>query len=384
MVAEMKHKGLKIGLCLFFAVMIVATVAAENIYYDSLPFVTTGEAKKAGLSESFDLVGHVAYGKKKNTLFSEFNFQSVTFLKQDGDTVAEGDGIYSVSPEEVLLLQKTLELEAETLKEANEAISETGDLSYLEKDESLQYEINTLKIKETEKKIARLQELYAAGGVVAAGEAGEIRYLGTSGSAMSAGAPIAEIEGDSGKRWITWQLPAETGVLFGTGDSVETTLSVKERKAAMSVDTVTVSRHVSLTIEEMEFSPENQSYSFKASVPEDLTLDMADGTKLSLVFQYQSEVEYGNVVPTQAVIMDGQNEGYIYVVNSRQMVYGKEYYVTKTHVEIQRSLPTDTALTNLPEDAVFVTSSTKELTDGAAVKLMEPEEEEEEEQTEEE
>lgn len=352
----MKHRGLKIGLVVFFAAMVVATVVAENIYYESLPFVTTGQGKSESLTESMDLSAHIAYGRKEIVLTSPCSFSSLKPLWENGEE-AQG-GIFSVPLKELLVEQKKLELERENLKS-------------LMGGEGLQEEIYTLQLEILEEKIEELKAIYAEKGLIATNESGRIEYLVKEGEPVTAGRPLAKISLDTGERYISVQLPAETGTLLGVGDKVDTKVSAKERKNAMSVDDVAVTKQLSLEIAEAKFLPELQVYNIKAILPKDINLDMEEGTKLSVLFNYKSEVSYNSVVPTSAILFESDSQGYVYLINERQRVYGKEYFVKKTPVNIQKTLPTNTALTNLPKDAKLVIRSTGELQDGAAVKLRE-------------
>lgn len=365
-------KKIWIPLVIFFSVMAIATVVAENLYYGSLPIVTVGTPTQGTLSISYRSQGNVRYGKQPVSLCAGFDFQDVTLLAEDGGRVEKDDPVYCVPAEEVLLLQKLSEAAILDLEDQNKQISPDGSRSGLSERESLQYEINELRIADLERNAEELELLYENGGIVPAGAKGTVAYTARSGAPVQKGQSIALLTADTARRYVEWQMPAEQGRLFAIGDVVEVILQIITIEPNGEV--VTASRDYELPIEELTYAEQTQTYSFHAGIPEKTNLSMADGTGVTVICRFESEEQYSYIVPESAVTFERDSSGdtgrgYIYAVQSRQKAYGEEYYVIPFYIEVSRRLGNYVALDSVPNGYTLVMTSTEPLANEMAVKL---------------
>lgn len=362
----MKRKVLTGCLISFFIVMIVATIISENIYFDSLPVVRAGAVLPGKLSRQFDLTGHIIYDKREYNYLSPFDCSEIAFLAQDGAVVKEGDPIYRVPEKEALRLKKQLQLELLQLEAENDKLySDSGDTEWAE-ESRLSYEINALDIEAYKERLAEVEELIQAEGVICANQSGQIFYTAESGNSAAEGQSIAVVSKDTGKRVLQWEMSAADGALFGTGNSVDISVEVLESvngqmQAVQSVQKLPISR--------ADFSSESQTYRFEAAFPEGLSLSMQDGVVVSFTCRYESPDTYSFVIPTEAVSFESDSSGTIYLLQSRRRFYGEEYYVVANSAQIQRCVGDDTAIVNAFPNAEYVLSSVEGLSDGTVVRI---------------
>ena len=369
----MKKKTLGTLLAVFFVLMIIATIAAENIYYNSLPVITAGKPMAGNLTANYWMTGKLEYEKVQNSLCSEFGFEKITLLAADG-RIAAGAPLYQVDADEVLLLQKQLELAVLDLKDQNDAISPDGKTGKLTERERLQYERNELQIAAKEKQIATLKELYRNEGIVYTEKEGTVAYAIRSGVPVQKGQTIATLTANTEKCWVTWQMIAERAKLFPVGSSVEIRLNVWEEDEKNEETLVSESYLYTLTVAESIYSEQNKNYTLSVEVPESVELAMKDGDNVEVTCRYVSEEEYTAIFPVSAIEKEydanGEtNRGYIYAIAARDRVYGEEYYVIPFYVEIAEQVDNYIALTATAQNYDFVFQSTAPLSEGQAVRL---------------
>lgn len=363
----MKRKLLTGGLAAFFILMIAATVIAENIYYDSLPVVEVGYVTEGPLTRQFELTGHIRYEMKENTYQVPINCSGVSFLAGDDAEVKRGKPVYRVPVDEVLRLQKQVELALYSLEEENRKISPDGNVSGLSEESRLRYGINAIDIDAQRKRLTQLESLARSEGVVFANQDGRIHYAVEEGLPVGEGQTVAIIEEDTGGRVLDWGMAASDGALFGIGDSVELVVNVLEQ---MDKETTGTEQSLqTLQITDIAFSPESQTYLFKARFSDEVTLGMEDGVAVTLTCKYESSEVYPFVIPTEAVTFSSDSTGTVYILQSRKRVYGEEYYVVASSAIIQRSVGRDTALENAFANTEYVIASDRELHDGMVVRL---------------
>lgn len=372
----MKRKKIWIPLVIFFAVMLIATAVSENIYYNFLPAVVKGKAVQGTLSASYRVQGMVEYQKVQSALCAEFSYESVTLLAADGDALMMYDPVYSVSPDEIQLLQKKTELTLLDLKAQGETLCPDGNIAELSERERLQYEINELQIAEVNAQLETLARLVRQGGRVLAGADGVVSYTIRSGAPVQKGQSIAEITSNTDQSVVTWQMDAARGELFGPGNTVEVNLKVWEGgDESAEGERKAVTAPCDLLISKSEFSNQTQTYQLRAGIPADLSSAMADGERVMVNCKYESEEEYSCIVPVSALTLEKDIDGnaargYIYGILTRERIYGTEYYVMPFYVEIVKILDNYAALGSVPGnfyDLVFETD--QPLENNMAVKL---------------
>ncbi len=370
-----KRRALIISLSLVIGIMLVCTVVAENIYYNSLPQVFIGNTKESTLTVDHEIVGMVEFEKRTEVHTADFDFETIKLLKDDGEEVGEDWPIYSVSLDEIQYHILTRELKIAQIEKTNRSISWDGSTTWLTEDMELTYELNLVDIKNLEAEIEELKVLEEAEGIVRSQESGTIKYYVKDGQYISKNTVIYEMENQTLDKSVKWQMPQKDGNYFSVGDSMMVGLTVYDASDSDTPleDREYEFRQINLTIDNIEFSEESQTYFFESVVPATHTLKMPDQARVDIILNYESSKEYKYVVPTSAIHYNEQDNPFIYAVESRNMPYGQEYYVTSVSVSIETELGNYTALTNVIANTNIVFGYTKILEDSMAVKLNEEE-----------
>lgn len=364
----MKNKVLTTCLVLFFFVMLILAVVAQNIYYDSLPEVVTGLPREGNLTATYPVTASVVYGRLQYPLHADGDFGTVTLLAQNGVGVDSQTPIYSVPAEEVLLVKKRLEVLVLDIKEQDDALGLTSGMS--DERSRLLQEIILLQLDDLNRQIEALEYLYDNGGIVYADYEGIINYSVAPNSPVRSGQEVAVVAADTRERFISWQMPAEEGELFAAWDSVDALLTVAE--PTMFGTTKDKMSNYPVVISVAEYYPQSQTYGFTAKIRTDLELAMEDGARVAVTCKYKSNETYDFIIPTSAITFESETRGQIFLVMSRQRVYGEEYYVVPYSVDALRTLGDSTAVSNIFEDSEIVFASDKALADNVAVKRAVP------------
>lgn len=361
----MKRRLLLGCLGAFFIFMIAATVISENIYYDSLPVVEARYITEGKLTQSFDLIGNIRYERTENLYTAPFDCKSIVLLSDDNSEIKEGDPLYKVAPEEILRAKRQLELSVLYLETENSGLSPSGNVNGLPKEIQLKYQINEIDISSQKAELSLLEALTQSKGIGYSSHSGQVRYGVSAGNPVSKGQPIAVVAEDTGKRTLNWSMNASDGALFGVGDSVDILADILDKSGDQEIAS---QKFQTLPITRADFSPASQAYSFQAKFPDDVTLNMKDGTASSLTCKYESKETYPFVIPTEAITFDSNSTGFIYAVQSRKRIYGEEYYLVAVNTEARRSVGKDTALANAFSDTEYVVSSSKFLSNEMVVR----------------
>lgn len=363
----MKHIALNrrqkisiICLVLFFLFMAVAAVIAENVYYDSLPVVSVGTPKEDHLKANYTVDGEIAYQKEDRKYFSEGDFRAVELLAEEGEQVTAGQELYRLDPDEVLLAQKKLELAVLQLEQETNSLG-TDAVSRLKS------EVNRLEIDRMNTQIQELESLYEKEGVVTAEKEGVVSYSAVNHSPVTAGQEIASVSCHTGNSFLSWQMPVEEGKNFFIGDEVNTTIAVEE---ITGEEVVEKNIPYQTKISQIEPLPQGQGYLFRARIEEERALSMEEGERVTLSCQTVSKESYPYVVPLSAIAFDENGtSGTVYIVKTRQRVFGEESYVIPYQVEVEYMLGNQAALMNFVEEEQIVTYSKVPLAENMAVKL---------------
>ncbi|MCL2050244.1 MAG: hypothetical protein FWG91_00730 [Lachnospiraceae bacterium] len=351
-------------LIVFFILMLVAGIVAENIYYDSLPEVIIGSASNEHLQALYPARASIIYERQKYPLYIDWDFTSITPLQKNGASIEEGMPIYSVKKTEVELMKNRLELIAFDLKAQNdELLNENMPSERI----NLRRKINQMEIEELENEIAALKVLFENDGIIYSPHEGIITFFVAGDTPVRSGKEIAVIEKDTGMRFLNWQMPAEEGHLFGVGNAIETTLISSEMAWYGTLEDKEETH--TLYIGNIEYFPQTRIYDFTAEIRDTILLNMKDGAQTTIYCRYISEKSYDNVIPTGAIVFESETRGFVFALGSRQRIYGQEYFVTPYAVEIINSLEDKTAITSILGDQEIVLASDKPLAADKAVKI---------------
>lgn len=352
-------KGSLICLGIFFAVMVIASIVAENVYYAGLPSVVTTAVRRDRLRATSHAPGSIGFDKETAKLLSPANFDSVELLVQTGARVKPGEKLYRFSTKEVLQEKIRLELAALQLEKQNRTLGNTQE-------DGLQREINGLELEELRGRIASLEALAEKEGVVSAIREGIFYAAVQNRAPLYFEQEIGEVVSNTGRAYFDWRMSAEEGRLFHVGNEVSTTITVKE-----IVDEKQVEKEIPFQARIAESWREGQDICFRAWIGEDVTLGMEEGDSVTVTCNYTSPESYAWVAPQSAVFLDGDTgSGRVYVLGVRERMYGEEYYVTPCQVEVEYRVGNYVALRNFDADGEVVTFSTMPLGADMAVKRM--------------
>ncbi len=352
-------KGGLICLGIFFAVMAIATVVAENVYYAGLPSVMTAPVGRDRLRMTARAHGSIGFDKETEELTSPANFTAMELLAEHGAQVKAGEKLYRFSVKEVLQEKIRLEYAASQLEKQNLSLKSTGE-------DGMQKEINELELEELRGRIASLESLAQKEGVVSADRAGIFYAAVPAHTPLYFGQKTGKIVRNTGRAFFDWQMPAEEGRLFHVGNEVGTTVIVRE-----IVDGKQTEKEIPCQARIGERWREGQDYCFRAWLGSDVALGMEEGDGVTVACHYTSPESYAYVVPLSAVSFDGDgSSGRVYVLGTRERMYGEEYYVAPCQVEVEYRVGNYAALRNFDGDGEVVTFSTLPLEADMAVRVM--------------
>ena len=352
-------KGSLICLGIFFAMMVIASVAAENVYYAGLSSVVTTKVVRDRLRMTSHAHGSIGFEKETKKYLAPADLDSVELLADNGAQVMPGEKLYRFSTKEILEAKIRLELAALQLEKQNRMLGNT-------KEEDLQREINDLELKELQGRIASLEALAEKEGVVSADRGGVFHALVSNRAPLFWEQEIGEIVSNTGRAFFGWQMPAEEGKFFHVGNEVSTAITIKE-----IVDEKQVESDCPYQARIAESWREGADYCFKAWIGDDVTLGMEEGDSVTVTCNYTSPESYAYVVPLSAVSFDKDGKsGRVYVLGTRMRMYGEEHYVAPYQVEVEYQVGNYAALRNFNADGEVVTFSTLPLAADMAVRLM--------------
>lgn len=349
-------------LALFLILMATAAVIAENVYYDSLPVVTVGTASRDKLQAEYNVDGAITYAKQEQEYFSDGDFQSVELLVQQGDMVKQWQSLYRIAPDELLLAQKKLELAALMLEQETQSLGE-DEVSVLKK------EVNRLEAEKIHNQIESLKQLYDQQGIVTAPVEGEVSLFISNHSPVVQGQKIAAVTGNTDRGFLSWQMPAEQGKDIHLGDPVRSVITVQEQE-----DEETVEKNITYQtkVTQIDSLPQGQGFSFRARIGEDVTLSMEEGEWVTVTCKSVTKESYPYVVPLSA--LDFEEDGTyatVYIIGTRQRIFGEESYVIPCPVEVIYTLGNTAALMNFTQDKKIVVYSQVPLSENQAVRIRE-------------
>lgn len=288
----MKHKFFAALAVILGFSAVMSLISAKN-YAASLNKVVLTDTHTSVLRTKTETAGWLHFAASETVELPE-GCEVEAVLVSQGASVKAGQALVQLRQEDLQLCSLQLQLERE-------------QLSARQGGSAIEREIAALKIGALDGRLARLEELIAADGVLTSPVSGRVVSLPVSGGAVEIGIY------DQGL-YCTWEVPQNENRDFTTFSG-----TVGQKEEALTVDTVGYDAA----------SAVYQYRSTRFSVGTDINIMLP--VQISMTYESQ---KYGAVLPSRCIWTDSDGSDFVYVVGERTKVYGRELYLRKKGVTI--------------------------------------------------
>ena len=289
---KMKHKFFAALAVILGFSAVMSLISAKN-YAASLNKVVLTDTHTGVLRTKTETAGWLHFAASETVELPE-GCEVEAVLVSQGASVKAGQALVQLRQEDLQLCSLQLQLERE-------------QLSARQGGSAIEQEIAALKIRALDGRLARLEELIAADGVLTSPVSGRVVSLPVSGGAVEIGVY------DQGF-YCTWEVPQNENRDFTVFSG-----TVGQKEEALTVDTVGYDAA----------SAVYQYRSTRFSVGTDINIMLP--VQISMTYESQ---KYGAVLPSRCIWTDSDGSDFVYVVGERTKVYGKELYLRKKGVTI--------------------------------------------------
>ena len=223
-----------------------------------------------------------------------------------------------------------------------------------------------MEIAEGELELYKEQVPYE--GKVCAGNNGLISTVKVnSGDLTKEGDTLAEITDEAQSMSVKFSFGQTDDVLCRVGDEVQLTYM---ETAWYEGKPSTEEKTVNTTVIKREYDTEKKQYFFYAEI-DNSNKKFYEGQKIKVNYIISSDL-YENVVPLNAISKDENRDTVVYVLQSRDGLFGEEYYVKKVKVDQLEKNNVKSAINGDDISAYIevVVSSSRALTSGETVRVV--------------
>jgi hypothetical protein len=295
----MKHKTLKLMAVIVAAAVLCTLISLKN-YSSSLNLVTTTSTINGAIRDNVTVGGLLKYNKTAVIeLPSDCEVDEVFVCA--GQDVSIGDAVVRLSLDKLELQKYQYMLSIEMLETA---VTES----------SIQQNINRLKIKGLEGMLAQISKAIDNNGIIFSTMSGEIISQPLSTGNMT---------------------DRDSGIKIGLHDGgyfCEWEVSRIKNKKFTSI-TASLGNGVDLSCDSVQFQPARDSYLCRSKVF-DIPESQIKAGFIEITLNYISD-EYKATIPRSCIYADNYGSTYVYIVETRQRIYGTEFYVRKIGVTIK-------------------------------------------------
>jgi len=303
------------SLVAFFALTALLTYISQSRYEDGLPLVQTIEAIPGIMQKTYDVIGRIeADLSQERTVYAPADLQIRAVSAVTGESSKTGDVLIEFDAVQAELALIDYKLQLETCQKAAETIND-----------ALLMRQNALQTAQLTADIAALEEILANGGVVAVRDCDILYAIGQNTPSVVRGQLLV--------RYIP----------FPTMKSIVFSLPIEEHPPAVGSMVVCDLWIYDEETETIKLEEEQRLPIVNCRAEEDawvltVAMDIADvymhhGEQVPLTAAYVGTVEYPFVLPRDAVEISGRT-GTIYVLDSREKVFGTQYFLRRMQVEV--------------------------------------------------
>lgn len=315
--SKRKKRLLKIIVPLLL-VLLICTFLSRTIAGMFIPTVTVAAIETGSLSSKADFKGIVDY-EDVQQLTAQTDWTITNLYVHENQTVKKGDLLFEIDMDQanILILQqraavKQMQATKKEAKTAQEA------------------EIIQLQLEAQTQKLALLEKQYPEDGKIYAEQNGTITGIAIENYSMvNQGELLMRLIPDTAQPVVSWEMDLDTGEIFKENDKV----TIKYISYNYTENQV-VEQEFDSVLSKKNFQPSTNRYS--CSAPFSYTGALAEGKPVEVSLTKESS-QYDLVVPTSCLLAHETNRndmGNIYVLETRESLFGTEYVTKKVEVSI--------------------------------------------------
>ncbi len=324
-----KYRWIWAILVILLGVGTCTIISAQN-YVEETAVVTITDSIPNSIYKQLDVMGALYY-RDRELLELPKNCEIKDVFVKAGDNVEAGSAILQLEQADVQIQYLQLQLQKENLEKVQDAGGTQGELAYWQ-------------LQKLEKELADMEQLIADRCIVKAEKACMILKQSYKAEAYT-GSGIVEVAYPEGGCYLTWKVNQANYLEYhGTALIGDTAMDLTWEPPIC----------------------ENGVYTYISEFPG--ITECRDGQPVEIQLNYVSP-EYPAVVPKDCIRYDSNGEACIFSVYSREQMFGREYYVVKTTVDILEQDDTNVAVSATVKRVVERT--TLKLTDMATVIVLE-------------
>lgn len=309
----MNNKGEKIaavGFCLFFAVLAAFTYISAHVYRRSLPAVTAETPYNGSLRRTYHIPARLYY-ETLSLILAPADVKIEEWYVREGQAVWEGTPIVRVSGKDLEIAKLELEIALEELE---------GQIN--REDREKQKQLLLLSAEKLREELEAVKDFMEKDGIYVSAICGEVtKRMGTEGDSIKKGEGIVELCEIPGDVRIEWELPQD--------------VRLEKYEIMLHLQKDLQSGEETLTFESAQevYDAETGNMQYILKIPKsEYEVFMHHEEKLQVISYYVSQ-SYSTLLPKRAVLTDQDGDTYVYLLKSREVSFGTEYYVKKQKVE---------------------------------------------------
>lgn len=336
-------------------ILLLCTFLSKSIYNMSLPYVEVINPAGEKLSVSSNATGEVMVDSHKICYNVPLKITEV-YVKEN-DEVKSGDALFKVDSKEFEINIQKKELEIQKLEDQLSEWLSYRDRAKLE---------DELEIVEGELELYKEQVPYD--GKVYAENNGIISEVKVNtGDLTKEGDILAAITDEAQSMSVKFSFGVTDDVLCRVGDEIQLTYM---ETAWYEGKPTTEEKNAQTTIVKREYDTEKKQYFFYADI-DNSNKKFYEGQKIKVNYIISADL-YENVVPLNAISLDENRDKVVYVLQSREGLFGEEYYVKKVKVDQLEKNNVKSAITgdDISTYSEVVVSSSRALTSGETVRVV--------------
>ncbi|MCM1546932.1 MAG: biotin/lipoyl-binding protein [Ruminococcus sp.] len=337
-------------------ILILCTFFSKTLYNLTLTTVEISTPKWDELPIDLKTEGIVTIENKRDISYN-VPLEITAVLAEENSTVKAGDVLFEVNSKEFEIEIQKKELE---IRKLNEQLSQWHNYSERE-------QLNTqLEILEKEMELYKSQTPYS--GEICAQSDGIISQIAVSENTfIPAGQSLAKFtEGDQSMS-VQFSMNEDEGALCPVGGRVEVSYNQDELiNGKMTAE----EKKVNMAVTKKIYDPETLQYSFYAEITDE-EIHLNEGKKVNVLYELSSQA-YNNVISLNAVSVNEYGDTFVYVIRTKEGLFGKESYVEKVYVNQISHNNVNAAITgnDINEYTKIVISSSRALTNGETVRVI--------------
>lgn len=350
---KLKSITLKITI-ITFIVLIVLTIFSSTVNKLLLPVVNSVTITGGNINYVNTFTGNFEMVKKQTQIISTDSWNISEVFVANGQKIIKGDKLFRINTSSYQLQLYQLDTQIQEKTNNLNAIAWTGGDKLVK-----EREIEALKLE-----ASQIRTLFPPNGIIYAEQNGTIKFNENT-RAVTAHSIIAVIEDEAAFN-LSIEVAPEDILSIMKASSIEYTF-----KHALNMG-ASENKTFNLTFANQEYNKATKKYTVQFDVSESKfnSNDMIDGLPFEIKVKSQSET-FQALVPNSCIGTDANNDNFVYVIQTRNSIWGNESYLQKRKVEILQSNNELAAIQENDLNGLIVCMNpSKAVHDGDAVKVL--------------